>query len=218
MDAPDTGQREALGLRERSRRATLDRIRTAAFELLAERGYDQVTTKEIAERAEVGEATLFRYLNSKHEILLLVIGDKMKHHVDSTINADEQSSQQQSSSADQYLNRIYAIYDARADFYLSDPENVTSFLQNAFVAGSQLGHQNAVQGDRVRDLVAKIIREGQSSGFLIKSVDADVVAQNCQGIYVHEVLRRAVRGFTHESLGERVRTRLDAQLGPLRSP
>ncbi|GLW98286.1 TetR/AcrR family transcriptional regulator [Microtetraspora sp. NBRC 16547] len=209
-------ENKPLGLRERSRRETLNRIRKAAVELLAEKGYEQITTREVAQRAEVGEATLFRYVSSKHELLLLVIGDKMDHDIEAIIEADARSAVEAGDrGAHNYLSRVHAVYRARADFYLQDPENVTSYLQYAFVAGSQLGAQNGAQGDRIIDLVASIIAEGQEAGALFAAVDARVVAQNCQGIYVHEVLRRSVRGFTFESLGERVRTRLDAQLLPL---
>ncbi|WP_437773355.1 TetR/AcrR family transcriptional regulator [Arthrobacter sp. KNU40] len=215
MDRTKSQSLKPTGLRERSRQATLKRIRTAAIELMAERGYDQMTTREIAERAEVGEATLFRYLNSKHDLLLLVIGDTMDRHIDALVEADARDAQTNYQGASHFVNRIYAVYGARTEFYLQDPENVTSYLQNALVAGSQLGAQNAAQGDRVLDLVADIIRQGQLSGFLSNRVDAHVVAQNCQGIYVHEILRRSGRDFAHETLGERVHTRLQAQLVPL---
>ncbi|WP_437773356.1 TetR/AcrR family transcriptional regulator [Arthrobacter sp. KNU40] len=207
-----------IGLREKSRRETLGRIRAAAVELLAERGYDQMTTREVAERAEVGEATLFRYVNSKQQLLLLVVGDKMDEHIDTIIGEDTRTAKGGPADAGSFLQRIHGLYKARADFYLGDPENVTSYVQNAFVAGSDLGAKNIAQGDRVIERVALIIREGQALGHLLASVDAQVVAQNCQGIYVHEILRRSVRGFSHESLEERVRARLDAQLLPLVRP
>ena len=45
------------------------RLQQAALELYRERGYDQTTTAEIAERAGVTERTFFRYFRDKREIL-----------------------------------------------------------------------------------------------------------------------------------------------------
>lgn len=61
-----------MGRRERNKRDKLQRITTAATELFASRGVDDVTTQEIAERADVGAGTLFLYARTKGELLLLV--------------------------------------------------------------------------------------------------------------------------------------------------
>ena len=61
-----------LGRRERNKLDKLERITTAAGELFAERGVDDVTTQEIADRADIGTGTLFLYAKTKGELLLLV--------------------------------------------------------------------------------------------------------------------------------------------------
>jgi AcrR family transcriptional regulator len=60
------------GRRERNKQDKLDRITAAASELFAERGVDEVTTQEIADKADIGAGTLFLYAKSKGELLLLV--------------------------------------------------------------------------------------------------------------------------------------------------
>ncbi|MFJ4077019.1 TetR/AcrR family transcriptional regulator [Curtobacterium sp. NPDC089991] len=60
------------GRRERNRQDKLDRITAAAGELFAEHGVDEVTTQQIAERADIGAGTLFLYAKTKGELLLLV--------------------------------------------------------------------------------------------------------------------------------------------------
>ncbi|ROQ60451.1 TetR family transcriptional regulator [Rathayibacter sp. PhB152] len=60
------------GRRERNKLAKLERITAAASELFAEHGVDEVTTQQIAERADIGTGTLFLYAKTKSELLLLV--------------------------------------------------------------------------------------------------------------------------------------------------
>jgi AcrR family transcriptional regulator len=60
------------GRRERNKQDKLDRITAAASELFADRGVDEVTTQEIADKADIGAGTLFLYAKSKGELLLLV--------------------------------------------------------------------------------------------------------------------------------------------------
>jgi AcrR family transcriptional regulator len=61
-----------VGRRERNKQAKLERIMTAASELFAEHGVDEVTTQQIADKADIGTGTLFLYAKTKGELLLLV--------------------------------------------------------------------------------------------------------------------------------------------------
>jgi AcrR family transcriptional regulator len=56
-------------LRARKRERARGAIVAAAYELFAERGFDQVTVADIAERAEVGRTTFFRYFGDKQEVI-----------------------------------------------------------------------------------------------------------------------------------------------------
>jgi AcrR family transcriptional regulator len=53
------------GLRERKKRDTRRRILRAAFDLFSEKGFDNTTVEEIAERADVGKGTVFNYFPQK---------------------------------------------------------------------------------------------------------------------------------------------------------
>ena len=61
-----------VGRRERNKQEKLDRITAAASELFAEHGVDEVTTQQIADKADIGTGTLFLYAKTKGELLLLV--------------------------------------------------------------------------------------------------------------------------------------------------
>jgi AcrR family transcriptional regulator len=63
---------QPVGRRERNKQQKLDRITAAASELFAEHGVEDVTTQQIADKADVGTGTLFLYAKTKGELLLLV--------------------------------------------------------------------------------------------------------------------------------------------------
>lgn len=63
---------KSVGRRERNKQEKLDRITAAARELFSVHGVDEVTTQQIADRADIGTGTLFLYAKTKGELLLLV--------------------------------------------------------------------------------------------------------------------------------------------------
>lgn len=63
---------QPIGRRERNKQDKLERITAAAGELFAAHGVDDVTTQQIADRADIGTGTLFLYAKTKGELLLLV--------------------------------------------------------------------------------------------------------------------------------------------------
>ena len=58
-----------LGLRERKKRETAERIYRTALNLFSERGYDATTVEEIAQAAEVAKGTFFNYFPTKDAVL-----------------------------------------------------------------------------------------------------------------------------------------------------
>jgi len=70
---------QPVGRRERNKQDKLDRITAAASELFAEHGVDEVTTQQIADKADIGTGTLFLYAKSKGELLLLVQNSSYVH-------------------------------------------------------------------------------------------------------------------------------------------
>lgn len=65
----------AGGLRARKRQETRRRIATAAVELVNEHGIAATTIEQIAQRAEVGRATVFRHFESKELAVAVGLND-----------------------------------------------------------------------------------------------------------------------------------------------
>jgi AcrR family transcriptional regulator len=57
------------GLRERKKQQTRRRIASAALELFAERGFDNVPVAQVAQAADVSEATVFNYFRTKEDLV-----------------------------------------------------------------------------------------------------------------------------------------------------
>jgi AcrR family transcriptional regulator len=60
---------ETLGRRERKKAATRQALADAALELFLERGYDQVSIRDIAEAADVSTTTLFKHFSGKEALV-----------------------------------------------------------------------------------------------------------------------------------------------------
>ncbi len=72
----------AKGRREQNKEQKLQRILAAATELFAAHGIEEVTTQQIAARAEIGTGTLFLYARNKGELLLLVQNARYQEAID----------------------------------------------------------------------------------------------------------------------------------------
>jgi AcrR family transcriptional regulator len=134
-----------LGLRERQKRTKEASILEAAARLLAERGYEAVTTQEIADAAEVGNGTLFRYVGSKAELLILVMNERLRLGTEAGIARAREGA----SPADAILAMLMPI----ADESRSHLENMVAY-QRETLFGS--GPQRDIALDRVAQLEVAI--------------------------------------------------------------
>jgi len=205
-----------MTLRQLGKQRKRDAIRAAAATLMHTKAFDDITMREIAQLAEVGEATLFRYVANKHDLLHVVFGDELDAVLDRIDEQDAalQAAQGDSPSGTNFVERVRAVYLERCAFYRRNPGNSSRYLREGFSL-SPLSARNVAQGDRTISLNRSIIEDGQERGLLDRRAEALLVAQNCHAIYMHEIDRTPVRGFDPDRIWERLGPRLDAQLRPL---
>ncbi|GAA0998696.1 TetR/AcrR family transcriptional regulator [Subtercola frigoramans] len=80
------------GRRAQNKLEKQSRIHAAAAELLDRHGFANVTTQQIADRADVAIGTLFRYASTKSELLLMVYNDRYRQAIESgraQVSADD---------------------------------------------------------------------------------------------------------------------------------
>lgn len=201
-----------LGLREQQRKNREAAILEAATTLFRSRGYAMVTTKDIAAEACVGEATLFRYFASKHDIFFASIGTWMTRVIDLILEEDDART---STTGDECLSRVIDIYRRRAERFIEDPGNTLTFALLGLEPAPELHGPPITQGDRVVKRVTSILEDGQARGLLNPDVSAAMIATNLNGTYIHEMSRGTSRGLPVDTFPQRLTDRLVPQLSAL---
>jgi AcrR family transcriptional regulator len=214
INAGPFGLDDTLPLRELSKRERMLRIRDATARLLEDREFSGITMRDVAREARVGEATLFRYVGSKEQLLVLVFGAKVDRQLDS-LEADPRFQPLPGRTGREIVDAVRRLYRERTRLYLDDPVHVTEFVRAGLAPGNELGHHAVGSGDRIRLVVTRLIEHGQREGVLSEQWDASVISENCAGIYIHEIVRAPMRGFAADSVPARLDERLRVQLEPL---
>jgi AcrR family transcriptional regulator len=73
------------GLRERKKLATRQSLHEAALRLVAERGLDQVSVEDIADRADVSPRTFFNYFSTKDDAVLGLDPDATSRQIEALL-------------------------------------------------------------------------------------------------------------------------------------
>jgi len=115
------------GTRDRTRMEKRARIREAAREVFRLRGYSGATTREICEKADVSNGTLFRHAADKRELLLLIINDDLDGFhlkIREGLNALPKRSS--------LVDKVVAFYAPRYRYFSGAPEISRPFVKEAF--------------------------------------------------------------------------------------
>src|SRR6266446_552263 len=80
-------RKNRVGLREKRKLETRERIRIAAAELFTRHGYGAATMRQIARRAHVGLGTLFNYAEDKRDLVFLIFNEELESLTEAALAA-----------------------------------------------------------------------------------------------------------------------------------
>lgn len=140
---------ETLGRRERGKQAKRERILRAASELFARDGYAAVTTQQIAEAADIGSGTLFRYFPTKADVLVEV----MTHDIGAAVL---QAIADAEAGGDPVAS-IAALFAPLNQIGSEQPENIAVYLRETLFGADNLRAIGVAQGKAIPAAIAQIL-------------------------------------------------------------
>tara|TARA_Y100000588_G_C14027346_1_gene827066 strand:+ start:124 stop:897 length:774 start_codon:yes stop_codon:yes gene_type:complete len=180
-----------LGLRERNKRDKARRIREAARELFLENGFDAATTRQIAQRADVGLGTLFSYVSDKRDLLFLIYNEdqpKLTKAAFEDVPPDMP-----------LLDQLVGIFGFYYRFFAQQPElgrfllrELTFYVDGDQAARFQSGRREIVDG------IEALVFRSRERGTINTAEDSRMVARIIFAVYQAEI-RRWLQGNEPEA-------------------
>jgi AcrR family transcriptional regulator len=175
MGSHPAGKR-TVGARERRKTATRERIRAAASELFARRGYGAATMRQIAKRAHVGLGTLFNYAEDKRDLVFLIFNEELNATTDVALAAPRPGQP----LADQLL----AVFAVHYRWLAEQPALARILLQELtfYSSGKQAATFHGIR-QRLIDGIRNLIEINQKSGKVRKTEPAELIARYVFFVY-----------------------------------
>lgn len=198
-----------LGRRERARADKRARIASAAADLFAEYGFEHVTTHQIAERADVGAGTLFRYAATKGELLLMVYnerfaaaveeGDRASHKHTDPIDAVHALVapvlEWSRTLGDSVYYQRELLFGPPSERYRKEGLAIVSVVQ-ARIAALLLADSGAPEAYIAREAFRAARSVFAVLNLLLVQPSNDMHAESDHGAELHALIAQLVRGYT----------------------
>lgn len=111
-----------------------DSIKRAAQELFRKFGYHKTSVNEIAKKAKIAKATIYKYFNSKEEILHSLLMDYIRVSVDELIHINTHEKDEEEHLTDLILKTCRLSYTVCNEFigweFIRESANSQAFLKN----------------------------------------------------------------------------------------
>jgi AcrR family transcriptional regulator len=159
---------EVVGRAERNKRDKRARLIAAARELFRTKGFEQTTTSEIADRADVGKGTLFFHARSKDELLVMVFQEDMGRTIDRAFSTVPDGP---------LLDEAMHVFDAMLRQDRRELELARIFVKElAFVKGDHHGIDAVTE--KFLSRMSILIERAQRRGEIKASIDPRMLAYN----------------------------------------
>jgi len=156
------------------------RILAAARELIAERGYDGLTMRDLAQASRVSVPTLYNLFGGKQAILLGELEETFERIVASTRSAPGGSA----------VERAFTGCEAANRELLAEP-GYSRALVHLFLTSAEARPLRRKNRDRYVAMMAGELRCGQAAGDVVPWVDTTVVATHIYARYVQAMIEWA---------------------------
>lgn len=177
-DMPESG----LGQRERNKLEKRSRIKAAVRALVETKGFDEMTTREIARAAEVGLGTLFSYATNKRDLLFLVFNDEQDKLLDMAYRDIDGELP--------FVEQLVAVFGPFYEFFAAEPTFARYLLRELIFYESGAQAQRFQQGRRrIVSRVEQFVAAAQKRDRIGTAEDARTVARLIFAVYQAEIRR-----------------------------
>ncbi|TAP43122.1 TetR/AcrR family transcriptional regulator [Arthrobacter sp. S39] len=198
---------KSVGRRERNKQEKLDRITAAARELFSVHGVDEVTTQQIADKADIGTGTLFLYAKTKGELLLLVQNS-------SYVDALERGRAAAGTTPD-VLDAVMAIVRPVVECNRTQIDNGRTYLREMLFGDPEEPHHRdalALSAETEEAIVAILQRDKN-----VTEAEATAQAHIISAIMFVSMAATVNIGSTVEDLLQGIRSQAEVLLDPKKS-
>jgi AcrR family transcriptional regulator len=168
------------GTRERAKAERRKRLKDAALAVFAEKGFDAATTREIAERAGVGAATLFRYAREKRDLLLMIVNDDL-----TALNAEAFATLDLDGSL---IDALLTLFRSRYAYWGANPQLAREAIHVTVLARADEETFESLRYRRRRkhllSMIVHLIDIHQERGDVRMDFDAAFIAEFLLDVYV----------------------------------
>jgi AcrR family transcriptional regulator len=180
------GRPPEQGLAERRRRQLVESARV----VFAQRGFEAASISDVAKRAGVGQGTVYRYFDSKRELLDHVL-DHTVERVLAAARTDART--KRAESLEEFIEQVHGIAMRLFTLTQAEPELLKLVLVEAGAIDEEvkarlLGLENALTA-----MMASYLEHGVRSGWLRADLDTEMVARGMNALVVPGLLF-ALRG------------------------
>jgi AcrR family transcriptional regulator len=175
---------QQLGRRERGKLDKRRRIREATREVFRRKGYEDATTREIADLADVAIGTLFAYAADKRELLMMVVNDDRESFPEVGRNIAD--------GPKDVLRPLMNFFEPRYRYWAKEPELSRAVVQETVAyhltraPGPELARFYAGR-EAMIDSLAQFFQREQRRGQIVTTTSPTAIACLFMTIYQGEV-------------------------------
>ncbi|HTH97828.1 MAG TPA: TetR/AcrR family transcriptional regulator [Stellaceae bacterium] len=175
-------------MRESNKAERRRRIQRATLEVLAEKGFDNATTREIAQRANVAVGTIFLYARDKVDLFLMSINDDLDQLTDAAF-AELGDDQPLLDQIITFFRHRYAFWSRHPDLYRAATVGRASSYPPPESEGGGEAEMARGIGRRVQALqrLTQILERGVTNGRIRPGENIPALARILLDIYLIEM-------------------------------